>query len=81
MPLVVTEGYEDSYGTIKKISLIKVGANPTKEWYAGKYIGGGNSDSGEMVFLYAAAKTRSKCTDILIQNTPVLIQQVLHHSF
>ena len=36
--LVVTEGYEDGYDTVKSVSVINVEENPQKEWYVGKYI-------------------------------------------
>lgn len=35
--LVVTDGYEDGYDSIKKVSVIAVEENPQKEWYVGKY--------------------------------------------
>ena len=36
--LVVSEGYEDGYDTIKRVSLIAVTENPNQEWYVGQYI-------------------------------------------
>lgn len=58
--LVVTEGYEDGYDAIKKVSLIKVEENPTQEWYVGKYIGSNKPLAMEVVFLNAETKAGNK---------------------
>jgi hypothetical protein len=58
--LVITEGYEDGYDTIKKISIISVEENPQKEWYLGKYIDSKKSDAQKAVFLNAETKAEDK---------------------
>ncbi|HBX50355.1 MAG: hypothetical protein A2275_12420 [Bacteroidetes bacterium RIFOXYA12_FULL_35_11] len=55
--LVVSEGYEDGYDAVKKVSLISVAENPKKEWYVGKYIDSKKADALEVVFLNAENKT------------------------
>jgi hypothetical protein len=52
--LVVTEGYENGYETIKKVKLIKVEENKNKEWWDGRY---NKVEKGpEVVFLDAETK-------------------------
>jgi hypothetical protein len=58
--LVVAEGYEDGYDTIKRVSLIAVEENPNQEWYVGKYIDSKNEDAQEVVFLNADSKEDKK---------------------
>jgi len=58
--LVVSEGYEDGFDTIKKISLIAVEENPQEEWYMGKYIESKKTDSKQVVFLNAENKSDKK---------------------
>jgi len=58
--LVVTEGYEDGYDTVKKVSVISVEENPIKEWWVGKYIDSKNDESTEVVLLYAGTKEKEK---------------------
>jgi hypothetical protein len=58
--LVVTEGYEDGFDTIKKISIIRVEENPKKEWYVGKFIDSESPDAKEAVLLFADTKAEDK---------------------
>lgn len=58
--LVITEGYEDGYDMIKKVSLIPVKENPKKEWYLGKYIDSEEAETIEAVFLNAETKADGK---------------------
>lgn len=58
--LVITEGYEDGYDTIKKVSKISVEENPKKEWYLGKYIDSKKPDAQICVFLNAETKADNK---------------------
>jgi len=58
--LVVTEGYEDGYDTIKKVSIIPIEENPKKEWYVGKYTNGDEPDALRAVFLDADNKADNK---------------------
>jgi hypothetical protein len=58
--LVVSEGYEDGYDTIKEVSIIEVVENPDKKWYLGKYIDSRNSDGLQVVFLNAQSKSENK---------------------
>ena len=55
--LIVTEGYEDGYDTVKKVSIIGVEENPLKEWWVGKYSDGKAMD---VVFLYSGTKEEKK---------------------
>jgi len=54
--LVVTEGYEDGYDTIKKISVIDVEENPEKDWWVGKYTDATSDIATKAVFLNAETK-------------------------
>jgi hypothetical protein len=58
--LVVSEGYEDGYDTIKEVSVITVEENPQKEWYLGKYIESKNPGTIQVVFLNAESKSENK---------------------
>lgn len=58
--LVVAEGYEDGYDTIKRVSLIAVEENPNQEWYVGKYIASKNENAQQVVFLNAETKADKK---------------------
>lgn len=58
--LVITEGYEDGYDTIKNVSLIPVKENPEKEWYLGKYINSEEAETMQAVFLNAETKADGK---------------------
>ena len=58
--LVVTEGYEDGYDTVKKVSVIEVEKNPLKEWLVGKYINSTGSRSMDVVLLYSGTKEENK---------------------
>jgi len=58
--LVVTEGYEDGYDTVKKVSVIGVEENPLKEWWVGKYINSTGSQSMDVVLLYSGTKEENK---------------------
>ncbi len=58
--LVITEGYEDGYDTIKNVSLIPVKENPEKEWYLGKYTDSEETKAMQAVFLNAETKADSK---------------------
>lgn len=54
--MVITEGYEDGYDTIKKVSLIPVKENPKNEWYLGKYVDSKEAKGMQAVFLNAETK-------------------------
>jgi len=58
--LVVTEGYEDGYDTVKTISVISVAENPLMEWWVGKYIESKNNESTNVVLLYSGTKEEKK---------------------
>lgn len=58
--LVVSEGYEDGYDTIKEVSIIEVEENPNKKWYLGKYIDSRKPGGLQIVFLNAQSKSESK---------------------
>ena len=58
--LVVTEGYEDGYDVVKKVSIISVEENPEKEWYVGKYVDATNESSLDVVFLNSETKADNK---------------------
>ena len=55
--MVVAEGYEDGFDSIKKVSVIKVKENPEQNWYVGKYIKSDKADATEVVFLDAESKS------------------------
>jgi len=57
--IVITEGYEDGFDSVKKVSIMKVKANPDKEWWVGKYIETENSDGETVVFLNAKTKAEN----------------------
>ena len=58
--LVVTEGYEDGFDTVKTISIISVEENPQKDWWYGKYINSANSGAMNVVLLFSATKHDNK---------------------
>ena len=58
--LVVTEGYEDGYDAVKKVSVIGVEENPLKDWWVGKYINSTGSRSMNVVLLYSGTKEENK---------------------
>lgn len=58
--LVVTEGYEEGFDAVKKVSMIRVEENTTKEWYIGKYIDSEKADAVQAVFLNAETKADNK---------------------
>jgi len=58
--IVVTEGYEDGYDTVKKVSVIEVEENPLKDWWVGKYIKTTGSQSMDVVLLYSGTKEENK---------------------
>lgn len=58
--LVVTEGYEDGYNTIKKTSVIALEESPNKKWYVGQYTDSQNSEAMQAVFLNAETKADTK---------------------
>ena len=57
--IVVAEGYEDGFDSVKEISIMKVKANPDKGWWVGKYIETENSDGETVVFLNAKNKAEN----------------------
>ncbi len=57
--LVVTEGYEDGFDTLKKISMIKVVENPKKNWYVGQYIHSTEKTAQSVVFLNAETRAEN----------------------
>jgi len=60
--LVVTEGYEEGYDSIKSVSEINLIEAEKKEWYLGKYENPfPNTDNGiKAVFLNAETKEENK---------------------
>jgi len=58
--LVVTEGYEEGFDTIKKVSLTKVIDNPQKEWYTGEYMDSEETTAKQVVLLFADTKADKK---------------------
>lgn len=58
--LVVSEGYEEDYDSIKEVSVIKVEENPKPKWYLGKYIDSSNPNGLQVVFLNACSKSENK---------------------
>ena len=58
--LVVSEGYEDGYDSIKEVSVIEVEENPDKKWYLGKYIDSRKPGGLQVVFLNAQSKSENK---------------------
>ena len=53
--IVITEGYEDGFDSVKEVSIMKVTENPDKQWWVGKYIE--TEFDGELV-VFLNAKTR-----------------------
>ncbi|MFZ5430338.1 MAG: hypothetical protein ACOZDD_08905 [Bacteroidota bacterium] len=58
--LVVTEGYEDGFDNIKRVSVITVEDNPNKAWYVGQYIDSKKTDAQKCVFLNTETKAENK---------------------
>ena len=58
--LVVSEGYEDGYDSIKEVSIIEVAVNPETKWYLGKYIDSRKPCGLQVVFLNAQSKSENK---------------------
>jgi hypothetical protein len=60
--LVVTEGYEERFDSIKSVQEINIKEADKKEWYLGKYDTPWNSTEGcfKAVFLYAGNKEDNK---------------------
>lgn len=58
--LVVTDGYEEGYDTIKRVTKMQIAENPQKEWYVGKYIESSDTGAVEAVFLNAETKAEDK---------------------
>lgn len=58
--LVVSEGYEDGYDSIKEVSIIEVAVNPETKWYLGKYIDSRKPGGLQVVFLNAQSKSENK---------------------
>jgi len=58
--LAVTEGYENGFDTVKKVSVISVEENPQKDWWDGKYIESKNDEAMNVVLLYAATKEENR---------------------
>ena len=58
--LVVSEGYEEGFDSIKEVSVIKVEENPKPKWYLGKYIDSKNPGPLQVVFLNAESKSENK---------------------
>lgn len=58
--LVVTEGYEDGYDTVKKVSLIAIEENEQPVWYVGKYTASNQPGAQQAVLLYAGTKDENK---------------------
>jgi hypothetical protein len=58
--LVVSEGYEDGYDSIKQVTVIVVEENPNQKWYLGKYIDSRKPGGLQVVFLNAESKSEKK---------------------
>jgi hypothetical protein len=58
--LVVFEGYEDGYDSVKQVTVIAVEENPQKKWYLGKYIDSRKPGGLQVVFLNAESKSENK---------------------
>lgn len=58
--LIVAEGYEDGYDTIKRVSVITVEENPKQEWYVGQYVASKKENAQQVVFLNADNKADKK---------------------
>jgi hypothetical protein len=58
--LVVADGYEDGYDSIKKVKVIKVKEVEVKEWYYGNYDWSTSPDGIEVVYLDAESKNDIK---------------------
>jgi len=58
--LVVTEGYETGYESIKKVEIIKVAENLSNEWWDGKLEKSDNPNALQVVFLNAETKADNK---------------------
>lgn len=43
--LVITEGYEEGFDTVKEVSIITVEENAQKDWYVGKYMDSNKPDA------------------------------------
>ena len=58
--LVVTEGYETGFEPIKKVELLKVEDNISRQWWDGKYEKSDKPDALQVVFLNAGTKDMNK---------------------
>jgi len=58
--LVVTEGYEDGYDTVKKVSVIGIEENPQKNWWNGKYVEIEKEEFMSAVLLYSGSKEENR---------------------
>jgi hypothetical protein len=58
--LVVAEGYETGYEPVKKVELISVIENPSRDWWDGEYEKSEGPDTLEVVFLNSGAKDINK---------------------
>lgn len=54
--LVVSEGYEGGYDTIKKLKLLKVEETPNQQWWDGQYEASNKPDAMEVIFLDSEMK-------------------------
>jgi len=54
--MVVTEGYETGYDSIKKVEFINVEEKPDYKWYEGRYDDSDKPDAMQVVFLNALNK-------------------------
>jgi len=58
--VVVTEGYETGFESIKKVELLKVELNDAQNWWDGKFEKSNNPDAIEVVFINAETKAERK---------------------
>lgn len=56
--IVITEGYEDGYDTIKEIKTLNISANSSNHWWNGEFIKNDNPFLGtDAVFLFSRKRT------------------------
>jgi hypothetical protein len=58
--IVVTEGYEEGFDSVKKVFPVKLTENTTRKWYAGKYVESMDSKGLDAVLLFAHTKADNK---------------------
>jgi hypothetical protein len=58
--IVVTEGYETGLEPVKKVELVNVEENYSKEWWDGKYEKTEKIDALKVVFINSETRTKIK---------------------